>query len=110
MVQWFLAFLFLFSLLYLLFKITWSTPAGNTVSFSDNNFYVLDLSIPANLDFCGEKIPSNNYEIRDDLKKEFFSSSYWKANSMILFRKAQKWFPYIEPILKKEGVPDDFKY
>jgi membrane-bound lytic murein transglycosylase D len=109
-VQWFLAFLLLFSLGYLLIKTTWSTPSANTVSFSDNNFYVLDLSIPANLDFCGEKIPSNNYEIRDDLKKEFFSSSYWKSNSMILFRRAQKWFPYIEPILQKEGVPDDFKY
>lgn len=109
-VHWFLAFLLFFSLGYLLLKTAWSSPPANTVSFSDNNFYVLDLSIPAHLDFCGEKIPSNNYEIRDDLKKEFFSSSYWKGNSLILFRKAQKWFPYIEPILQQEGVPDDFKY
>lgn len=110
MVQLFLAFLLVFCLLYLCFRWFWVVPPENRVSYSDNNFYVLDLSIPANLDFCGEKIPSNNYEIRDDLKKEFFSSSYWKGNSMALFRKAQRWFPYIEPILKQEGVPDDFKY
>lgn len=85
-------------------------PSENTVSYTNNNFYVLDLSIPADLDFCGEKIPSNNYQIRDDLEKEFFSSAYWKTNSLVLFRKAQKWFPYIEPILQQEGVPDDFKY
>lgn len=109
-VQLFLAFFLAFVLVYILFKAWWQNPVENTVSYSDNNFYVLDLSIPANLDFCGEKIPSNNYEIRDDLKKEFFSSSYWKNNSMVLFRKAQRWFPYIEPILKQEGVPDDFKY
>jgi len=29
---------------------------------------------------------------------------------MALFSKARKWFPLIEPILKKEGIPDDFKY
>ena len=109
-VQLFLAFCGLFCLCYLLFKLWIAQPSQNVVSYTNNNFYVLDLSIPADLDFCGEKIPSNNYQIKDDLKKEFFSSSYWKANSMILFRKAQKWFPYIEPILAKEGVPDDFKY
>ncbi len=106
----FLIFFAAFGGIYLLLKLFWPQPQENQLSYSDNNFYVLDLSIPADLDFCGEKIPSNNYEIRDDLKKEFFSSSYWKTNSMVLFKKAQKWFPYIEPILKKEGVPDDFKY
>lgn len=102
-------FIFLCSI-YFLFKVYVVSPSENKVSYNNTNFYVLDLSIPANLDFCGEKIPSNNYEIRDDLEKEFFSSSYWKTNSLVLFRKAQKWFPYIEPILKQEGVPDDFKY
>jgi len=82
----------------------------NSVSYIDNNFYVLDLSIPANLNFCDEKIPQNNYEIKDDLKREFFNSSYWKTNSVGFFKKAQRWFPVIEPILKEEGVPDDFKY
>lgn len=102
-------FIFL-SLLYLFLKSWIFSPTENGVSYTNNNFYVLDLSIPANLDFCGEKIPFNNYQIRDDLEKEFFSSAYWKTNSLVLFRKAQKWFPYIEPILLQEGVPDDFKY
>lgn len=105
-----LLFFLLFCLLYIGLRVWVLPPSKNDISWTDNNFYVLDLSIPANLDFCGEKIPSNNLEIRDDLEKEFFSSAYWKANSLVLFRKAQKWFPYIEPILAKEGVPDDFKY
>lgn len=98
------------SFIYFILRTFIYSPTKNEISYTNNNFYVLDLSIPADLDFCGEKIPSNNYEIRDDLEKEFFSSAYWKTNSMVLFRKAQKWFPYIEPILKQEGVPDDFKY
>jgi hypothetical protein len=95
---------------YFVIRIWFFFPAENALVYSDNNFNVLGLNIPSTLDFCGEKIPANNYEIKKNLEKEFFSNSYWKANSGILFVKAQKWFPYIEPILKKEGVPDDFKY
>ncbi len=105
-----LIFFISFCAVYVILKTFIYEPSLNTVSYTDNNFYVLDLSIPANLEFCGEKIPSNNYEIKDDLKREFFTNSYWKTNSLVFFRKAQKWFPYIEPILASENVPDDFKY
>lgn len=84
------------------------TPSA--YAYNNNNFNVFGLNIPPNLMFCGEKIPGDNYEIRLNLEKEFFSNSYWKNNSAILFNKAARWFPYIEPILKEEGVPDDIKY
>ena len=102
--------LLLFVLIYVILKVFVYYPSPNQVSYTNNNFYVFDLNIPANLDFCGEKIPSNDYDIKKDLEKEFFTSAYWKNNSLALFSKAQRWFPYIEPILKQEGVPDDFKY
>lgn len=86
------------------------SPTKNPVTYSNNNFYVLGVNIPSTLDFCGERIPSDNFEIKKNLEREFFSNAYWKSNSAVLFSKAQKWFPYIEPILKREGVPDDFKY
>ena len=79
-------------------------------SYQNNNFSVFGLNIPRNLSFCDEKIPTNDYALKDNLEKEFFKNKQWKNNAGYLFSKAQKWFPYIEPILKKEGVPDDFKY
>lgn len=78
--------------------------------YTDGNFRVLGLNIPAKLDFAGELVPQNDYEIKESLEQEFFANKSWKNSSLILFQKAQKWFPLIEPILKKEGVPDDFKY
>lgn len=102
--------LFVFVIFYILLKSFVLSPTPNTVSYTNNNFYVFDLNIPADLQFCGEKIPSNDFDIKKDLEREFFNSAYWKNNSLALFQKAQRWFPYIEPILKKEGVPDDFKY
>lgn len=85
-------------------------PSPNDVAYKDKNSNVFGLNIPHNLEFCGEKIPSNNFNIKEDLEKEFFTNNYWKNNSLVLFNKARRWFPYIEPILKAEGVPDDFKY
>jgi hypothetical protein len=84
--------------------------ADSFPSYQNNNFSVFGLNVPRNLSFCGEKIPTNNYALKDNLEKEFFKNKDWKNNAGYLFSKAAKWFPYIEPILKKEGVPDDFKY
>jgi membrane-bound lytic murein transglycosylase D len=79
-------------------------------SYQNNNFSVFGVDIPRNLSFCGERIPTNDYAIKDNLEKEFFKNKNWRSNAGYLFGKASKWFPYIEPILKREGVPDDFKY
>jgi membrane-bound lytic murein transglycosylase D len=95
---------------YAFLKIYVIWPTNNVISYTNNNFYVFNLNIPSNLDFCGEKIPSNDFDIKKDLEKEFFNSAYWKNNSLALFNKAKRWFPYIEPILKQKGIPDDFKY
>ncbi|MCC6372449.1 MAG: transglycosylase SLT domain-containing protein [Bacteroidia bacterium] len=103
-------FLVLYVAAYVYLRIYIYEPSANKVSYKNNNFYVFGLNIPAHLDFCGEKIPSNDMGIKKDLEKEFFNDTYWKAHSTILFNRAQRWFPVIEPILKEEGVPNDFKY
>lgn len=99
-----------FTLGYIILRVWIIAPSENNLSYSNNNFSYLGLNIPSHLEFCGEKIPANNYAIAKNLEKEFFSDTYWQKNAGTLFSKAQKWFPYIEPILKKEGVPEDFKY
>lgn len=93
-----------------LFKMLSFKPNLTSADFSNANFKVLGLNIPTNLAFAGERVPQNDYEIKESLEKEFFSNKSWKNSSMTLFARAQKWFPLIEPILKREQVPDDFKY
>jgi len=105
-----LTFLILFYSIYFVLKVFIYPPFSNQVSYIQTNFNTSSINIPLNLNFCGEKIPSNNLEIQHNLEKEFFNNTYWKSSSAVLFAKAQKWFPYIEPILKQQGVPSDFKY
>lgn len=97
-------------LLVIFFRITSFKPNSLFPDYSNSNFKVLGLNLPTNLQFAGEKVPQNDYEIKESLEKEFFNNKSWKRSSIQLFIKAQKWFPVIEPILKQEGIPDDFKY
>lgn len=103
-------FLLIFLVFYFLEITFLKSPNRNDVAYENNNFKVFGLNIPSNLRFCNEPVPVDNFEIRTNLEGEFFTNKYWKNNSAILFNKVAKWFPYIEPILKQEGVPDDIKY
>jgi membrane-bound lytic murein transglycosylase D len=104
------AFFVVFAVIYSVIKVFFYEPVANTYAYSDRNYEVLGLSLPGDLNFCGEKLPTNNYGVRRALEKEFFSTAYWKSTSSVLFNKAQRWFPYIEPILRRERIPADFKY
>tara|TARA_B100001758_G_scaffold224454_1_gene215835 strand:+ start:11706 stop:12671 length:966 start_codon:yes stop_codon:yes gene_type:complete len=65
---------------------------------------------PDKLDFCGEEVPLYSSEIWERIDKELLKNTYWHSNTMLYFKKANKYFPIIEPILKEYNIPDDFKY
>jgi len=65
---------------------------------------------PEGLDFAGEEVPIQSPEIWERLDKELLKNIYWQSSTMLFFKKANKYFPIIEPILKKNNIPDDFKY
>ena len=65
---------------------------------------------PQGLSFAGEEIPINSPEIWERIDKELLKNTYWQSSTMLFFKKANKYFPIIEPILKKNNIPNDFKY
>jgi len=65
---------------------------------------------PQGLSFAGEEIPISSPEIWERVDKEILKNTYWQSNTMLFFKKANKYFPIIEPILKMNNIPDDFKY
>lgn len=66
--------------------------------------------IPSHLEFVGEKVPLERYDIREALDRELLVNVYWQSNILLYCKRAYRYFPIIEPILKEEGLPDDFKY
>ena len=70
----------------------------------------VSLEIPDSLTFAGETIPMNILDVRERLDRELHINTYWHNNSIFIYKRANRWLPQIEAILKEEGVPDDFKY
>jgi membrane-bound lytic murein transglycosylase D len=68
------------------------------------------LKIPDNLSFAGEKVELNKTDIYERVDRELLVNTYWQSNALLWFKRTNKYFPVIEPILKRKGVPDDFKY
>lgn len=66
--------------------------------------------IPASVSFCGKEIDLTRYNMREGFDRELSSFTYLHSTTMLLLKRANRYFPVIEPILKENGIPDDFKY
>ncbi len=60
--------------------------------------------------FANERAPLENPDIWERYDKELLKNTYWQSNTLLLHKRAAKFFPVIEPILKENNIPDDFKY
>jgi hypothetical protein len=66
--------------------------------------------VPESIEFCGERIDLTRFDRRERMDRELMAFTYMHNNSLLMLKRANRYFPVIEPILKREGIPDDFKY
>ncbi len=76
----------------------------------EEDYQIFSLSPPSEILFAGEKVPLSEPEVYERLDREIHSNTYFHSNTILYFKKANRWFPVIEPILKENGIPEDFKY
>jgi Soluble lytic murein transglycosylase and related regulatory proteins (some contain LysM/invasin domains) len=81
------------------------TIAGNVAQA-----ITLNPEIPASVMFCGEEIDLTRYNMHEGFDRELSSFTYFHSTTLLLIKRANRYFPIIEPILKANGIPDDFKY
>jgi hypothetical protein len=74
------------------------------------NYKIKSLKLPENLNFAGERVPLEIPNIYERMDRELLLNTYWQSNGLLLLKRANKYFPVLEPLLKKHGLPDDFKY
>ena len=60
--------------------------------------------------FLGEYVPLEMEDVRERYDRELLVNAYWQSQTFLFFKRANKFFPIIEPILKENDIPDDFKY
>ena len=83
----------------------------NCITDTSQYIYIIHaLQIPDSLKFAGEKVPLNKTYIRESYDREISINTYWHSQTILLIKRANRYFPVIEPILKEYGIPDDFKF
>lgn len=88
-----------------------STPSLPEVKHPDLTTYALpSLPIPDSISLAGEAIPLSLTDIRERYEFELLVTVYRQSATIVGLKRAARWFPIIEPILKSQGIPDDFKY
>ncbi len=80
------------------------------IIITENERRIYTPPVPDELDFCGEKVPMEDFDVRERIEREFLVNTYWHSATLLYLKRANRWFPVIEPILKANGIPDDFKY
>jgi len=73
-------------------------------------FNIYSIPVPDYVEFCGKKISLDRYDMYERYDREINSFAYLHSTTMLLMKRANRYFPVIEPILKKNNIPDDFKY
>jgi len=76
----------------------------------EKNYNVFSLELPKNMNFAGEPVPLDQPDIYERMDRELLVNTYWQSNGILMIKRSKKYFPIIEPILKANGIPDDFKY
>ena len=68
------------------------------------------LPIPEYLEFAGEPVPLNDPDVWERLDRELHINVYWHTNTILMIKRANRWLSIIAEELKKDSIPDDFKY
>lgn len=77
---------------------------------SRHNYRIFSPKLPSKLDFAGEDLPLQMFYVVESLQRELLVNAYWHSSTLMTLQRTGRWFPVIEPILKENGIPDDFKY
>jgi len=70
----------------------------------------IPFNLPGQIEFAGETVPLNNFDTRESLDKELLVNGYWHSRTIMVLKRSRRYFETIEPILRKYGVPEDFKF
>ena len=103
-----LLFLVLPALLLLFIMATYDDAEG--IGLGRKIQEIFGIKTPETIDFAGEAPPLDQFYVKEQLDRELTVNTYWHSSTIFLIKRAHRYFPVIEPILRENNIPDDFKY
>lgn len=96
------------ALLLLFVMATYDDPEGFGIGRKLQEIF--GVKTPEIVDFAGEAPPLDQFYVKEQLDRELTVNTYWHSSTIFMIKRAHRYFPVIEPILKENNIPDDFKY
>ena len=75
-----------------------------------DNYAIYALDLPEELTFAGEPVPMVLIDVKERFDRELLVNTYWQSQTLLLIKRASRWFPLIDSILLANDIPKDFKY
>jgi len=88
-----------------LFIFAMSNENKNIITHEGTSYY-----FPTEVDFANESMPLEIPDVRERFDRELLVNANLHASTILIIKRANRAFKIIEPILEKNGVPNDFKY
>jgi hypothetical protein len=82
----------------------------DSIQAVENPYSIVPPTIPDQLVFDNETIDLRRYDRHERIDRELMSYMYMHASTSLIIKRANRIYPIVEPMLKKNGIPDDFKY
>ena len=67
-------------------------------------------AVPPYAVFAGDTVYFDTTEKYERMDRELMAFSYMHTTSSLMLKRSGRYFPFIEAMLKDNGIPDDFKY
>ncbi|MBW3469184.1 lytic transglycosylase domain-containing protein [Arthrospiribacter ruber] len=91
-------------------EITVESSSGELITFAIPEPKVRTFDLPEEITFAGESVPLDIPDVMERFEREIYVNAYWQSNMILLMKRANRYLPTIEKILREQGVHDDFKY
>lgn len=86
-------------------------PVGAVATTSSRVFStVVNPEIPKEVKLCGETIDLDRADKYEAFDRELTSIAYTHGTTLLIIKRANRYFPELAPILKANGVPEDLLY
>ena len=84
--------------------------APNPELQTHKGYKIKALKLPKGLNLAGERVPVEINDVKERMERELLVNTYWQSNGILLLKRANRYFPILEPLLAKYNLPDDFKF
>ena len=86
------------------------SPCITTAEEFSDDFLLSALKLEQPILLCGEPVPVDDPQTMERFEKEMLVSLGNRPQVILWLKRTTRYFPYIERMLRENGLPDDIKY